>query len=106
MWPCILRLSSKLCHEMPFRHSENFFVQSLTKYPSIVVFCWNVPAEVGMDIWEAVVFRKGEKDAGGAAAFSLAAEAAVANASAGRALPLLTKHTHTKSHLNTLKGFW
>lgn len=49
------------------------------------------PAEVGVDVWETVVLGEGEQDAGRAAAFTLAAEAAVANASTGRAPPLLRR---------------
>lgn len=49
------------------------------------------PAEVGVDVREAVVLSQGEQDAGRAASLTLAAEAAVANATTGRALPLLRR---------------
>lgn len=42
-----------------------------------------------MDVGEAVVLSQGEEDPGRTAALALAAEAAVADATAGRTLPLL-----------------
>lgn len=49
----------------------------------------SLPAEVGVHVREAVVLSQGEQNAGGTAAVPLAAEAAVTNASAWGARPLL-----------------
>lgn len=49
------------------------------------------PAEVGVDVREAVVLSQREQDASRAAALTLAAEAAVANATTWRALPILRR---------------
>jgi len=53
--------------------------------------CSSPPAEVGVDVREAVVLSEGEQDASRAAAFTLAAEAAVANTTTGRTRPLLSR---------------
>lgn len=53
-----------------------------------------------MDVREAVVLSQGEEDTRRAAAVTLAAEAAVADATAGRTLPLLERD---KLHI-VLKG--
>lgn len=47
------------------------------------------PAEVGVDVGEAVELRQGEQDARRAPAVSLPAEAAVADAAARRTPPVL-----------------
>lgn len=47
-----------------------------------------------MDIREATVLSQGEQNAGRAAALALAAEAAVADATTGRAPPLLKRETN------------
>lgn len=47
------------------------------------------PAEVGVDVRESMVLSQGEQYASRAAALTLPAEAAVANATTGRTLPLL-----------------
>lgn len=49
------------------------------------------PGEVGVDVREAVILSQGEEDAGWAAALTLTTEAAVANASTGRAFPVLER---------------
>lgn len=53
-----------------------------------------LPAEVGVHVREAVVLGQGEQYAGRAAAVPLAAEAAVTNASAGGARPLLQREAN------------
>lgn len=55
-----------------------------------------------MDVREAVVLSQGEEDTRRAAAVTLAAEAAVADATAGRTLPLLERDKIT--HILFLKG--
>lgn len=58
--------------------------------------CYGVsrqPAEIGVDVREAVVLSQGEQYASRAAALTLTAEAAVADASARRTLPLLKEVT-------------
>lgn len=50
-----------------------------------------LPAEVGVHVREAVVLSQGEQDAGRTAAVPLTAEAAVTNAPAGGARPLLQR---------------
>lgn len=47
------------------------------------------PEEVGVNIREPVVLSQGEQDSCRTATLTLAAEAAVADATAGRTLPLL-----------------
>lgn len=54
------------------------------------------PEEVGVDVGEAVVLSQGEEDTGGAATLALAAEAAVADATAGRTRPLLEEREKIK----------
>lgn len=51
-----------------------------------------------MDVREAVVLSQGEEDTRRAAAVTLAAEAAVADATAGRTLPLLERKTRSHTH--------
>lgn len=51
--------------------------------------CSGPPAEVRVDVREAMVLGQRKQDAGWAVAFTLTAEAAVANAPTGRTLPPL-----------------
>lgn len=64
--------------------------------------CRRPPEEVGVDVGEAVVLGQGEEDTRRAAAVPLAAEAAVADATAGGTLPLLERDKIT--HTSLLKG--
>lgn len=57
-----------------------------------VVPCPSPPEEVGVDVREAMVLSQGEQDTCRTATVTLAAEAAVADATAGRAIPLLERN--------------
>lgn len=100
-------------HLKPFSHVHTLLVLQLVakavKTNYIYRRCWEnielkgnecrrTPEQVGVDVREAVVLSQGEEDAGRAAAVTLAAEAAVADATAGRTLPLLERQTTLHTH--------
>lgn len=53
------------------------------------------PVQIGVHVVVAVILGQVDQHSGGAAAVSGPAEATVADASAGRTQPLLSKETHT-----------
>lgn len=98
-------------HLNPFSHLYTLLVLQLVakagKRNYIYRQCWEnielerkecprIPEEVGVDVREAVVLRQGEEDTRRAAAVTLAAEAAVADATAGRTRPVLERQLQTR----------
>lgn len=107
-------ISKHVEHLNPFSHVDTLLVLQLVaeavKRNYIWRKCWEnislkrngyprTPEEVGVDVREAVVLSQGEEDTRRAAAVTLAAEAAVADATAGRALPLLERKTKNYTHI-------